>query len=167
MAKIEKYELVKSKLLYECPHCRFELQSKLKEAGKSDSCPSCNGLFEVPGVAHREAYETELAAIDQKKTQGKEAAKEARFQKQEQKAQQNRNKHAAVTAANQADYSNRISQANAAAPLEESTYLHNIDKKLGDIRLMIFIFFFLWIVLPVAFVVLLMSGTLGAILMAR
>ncbi len=145
MAKIEKYELVKSKLLYECPHCRFELQSKLKEAGKSDSCPSCNGLFEVPGVAHREAYETELAAIDQKKTQGKEAAKEARFQKQEQKAQQNRDKHAAAEVAE----THRVAQAKEAAPLDQVTYLHNMDAKLGDIRLMMFLIFALIVLVTI------------------
>jgi hypothetical protein len=46
---IQKTMLGGSKVIYQCPTCLADLESKLTEAGSDDKCPHCFNPFTVPG----------------------------------------------------------------------------------------------------------------------
>ncbi len=47
--QIKKPLVGEEKVLYKCPGCGIDLQSKLSEAGRTDFCPNCHDGFFVPG----------------------------------------------------------------------------------------------------------------------
>lgn len=65
--EIKKSTFGEDRLLYKCPKCASDLESKLSEAGSCDDCPICGGSFVVPGqdeVNRRKTEARDQAAAD-------------------------------------------------------------------------------------------------------
>ena len=77
-----QYELTKGLtgyvVKYQCPQCQANLRSPLKQAGTNDDCPDCQAMFVVPGT-------DELAKLERKKQQAKDAQSQKREHAKQQK----------------------------------------------------------------------------------
>ena len=77
-----QYELTKGLtgyvVKYQCPQCQANLRSPLKQAGTNDDCPDCQAMFVVPGT-------NELAKLERKKQQAKDAQSQKREHAKQQK----------------------------------------------------------------------------------
>jgi Zn-finger nucleic acid-binding protein len=86
--RVSKNLLGKHLVHYQCPHCRFELNSRLDEAGLEFNCPTCGNLFVTPGKAEllkfkvaeaeRSEHEERLKTLQQLERQQKEERKRQR-----------------------------------------------------------------------------------------
>jgi len=66
-AKIRKNMLGRYQVLYKCAKCKEGLHSPREDIGQSDTCPTCQTQFVVPGVKElQEFLERENAAAEQK-----------------------------------------------------------------------------------------------------
>ncbi len=83
------YEIKKStfgddKLLYKCPQCASDLESKLHEAGGRETCPICGSPFVVPGQDELRRREAEQKRQEAEDTQRKRAEERHRAAEAEQ-----------------------------------------------------------------------------------
>ncbi|MCP4095163.1 MAG: hypothetical protein GY748_02855 [Planctomycetaceae bacterium] len=94
------YKINGNTIAFKCPHCNANLKTKLKDAGKTDNCPtsSCNGKFISPGIeelriAEERQREQNKIAEERKRRQKKLAEERKREQKklaEERKSEQNK-----------------------------------------------------------------------------
>lgn len=88
--RLKKHLMAGDTILYNCPACHTDLESKLKEAGTADACPICGGAFVVPGkeeLVRREQEAAQLKAAAQERAtaeaaSAKAAAEQAALRKQ-------------------------------------------------------------------------------------
>ena len=84
-----EYQIAKSltgyAVKYACPGCGAGLKSALKKAGQQDTCPDCSTAFIVPGAE-------ELAKLERKKQQAKDAKDQKRVQAKQQKEDERKEK---------------------------------------------------------------------------
>ncbi len=78
--RVESKRLGGKHVIYNCPHCDLELESKLSTAGTFENCPGCSKSIVVPG---RQDLEAETRG---KQTQRQEKQKEFEAQQKAKKA---------------------------------------------------------------------------------
>lgn len=61
------------RIIYRCPSCSYELESKWRDAGREDHCPMCHALFVVPAGEIRLRREREATARRQAEEKRREA----------------------------------------------------------------------------------------------
>lgn len=85
--KVTKRALVGGYLAhYKCPNCGEQLRSPLSDAGKADSCPSCNAGYVVPGIEELRRVAAEKEAEARHKQELAEQRREAKRRKKDEEA---------------------------------------------------------------------------------
>ncbi len=82
MSVIEHYRVrsflgLLKRIVYKCPSCKNELESKWSDAGQEDSCPLCLTSFLVPGAEEKLRKERENQARREASRKEKEARRAA------------------------------------------------------------------------------------------
>ncbi|HOB73553.1 MAG TPA: hypothetical protein PKG54_03410 [Phycisphaerae bacterium] len=76
--QIHKPLIGEEKILYNCPGCGIDLESKMSEAGATDRCPMCQATFTVPGQEEVQRRQREEAREKQTREEEKRRAHEAK-----------------------------------------------------------------------------------------